>query len=220
MFRDESTKVMQKAHARWGFDPADGTAGPSDASPTETELQDEGGPVIATRRTSAAGRALALGSASPGSDGGRSSSSSSGSSNGSADKRAGPQMPLTPVSDHSSPYIRSLATIPKAVAPSLPELGQQFYVERYVVGFPDEPKTSYEVGSQSWIQARSASTIMGAVGLASLANLRGDQSMMVASRQQYVLGLQHIGQAIMNPAGTRPDVAMRNVVMLALYEVS
>lgn len=63
------------------------------------------------------------------------------------------------------------------IGPSLEERGIQFYVDRYLLGHPDEPKTIGELGSSAWLWNPALQHVMAAVGLAGLSNLTGNAGM-------------------------------------------
>jgi hypothetical protein len=99
------------------------------------------------------------------------------------------------------------------------EQGIQFYVNRYLIGHPEEPKTAQDVASVPWLWHPSLQDSMTAVGLAGLANLSGNADTMAMARDKYVSALQQTGKLI--SSSTPPDfyVTMRSVVLLALFEV-
>jgi hypothetical protein len=180
MFRDENTKVMQKAHAQWGV---------------------------------------------PGSSESPSTSSGSPSSAGSpfsfvnAD---GIPIPVTPISRRSSSVQQAVVAtsrISKAVQPTVFERGIQFYVDHYMLGYPQEPKTPADLQDAPWMSAPDVADLMAAVGLSGLSNLTGDEELDLAARQKYGLVLRNTAHSIQNPAALDPRVAMRTVVLLAMFEV-
>jgi hypothetical protein len=211
MFRDESSKVIQKAHAQWGVD---------DASPDTPQSQ-----------TSA--QLLSSFSASSASSTSSTSSSSSTSSTTSwstsplsvAGHRASPLTPPSPASSQPPSLAVVPATavwpprLPSPVDPSLEEQGVQFYINRYLIGHPDEPRSAGDLTSTEWLWDPSLQDIMTAVGLASLSNLRGDKALMSTARQRYVKALRQTGQLIQTTAVPDFEVTMRGVVMLAMFEV-
>ena len=95
----------------------------------------------------------------------------------------------------------------------------QFYVDHYLLGFPDEPKTPTELHEKTWLYHPSIQTIMAAVGLAARSNITGDDEMKTVARISYVSALQDMGSMLANPQNIKLDIALRGVVMLAMFEV-
>lgn len=216
MFRDESSKVIQKAHAQWGV---------GDVPPDTPQLQ-------------AASKSVASSSSSSVSSASSASSSSSSSSiapwatspKSAATHRLLPPTPPSPASSQFSSFQPSSAIalppavvwpprLPSPVDPSLEELGVQFYINRYLIGHPDEPRTAGDLVDLEWLWDPSLQDVMTAVGLASLSNLRGDKNLMTTARQRYGQALRRTGQVIQTPVTPSFEVTMRGVVMLAMFEV-
>ncbi|KAK0722800.1 hypothetical protein B0T26DRAFT_234306 [Lasiosphaeria miniovina] len=180
MFRDESTKVIQKAHAQWGVAESPETGESSDLSPA--------------------------------------SASSSASSNGSRawtlDRARHESLP--PPDGH----IVFLANMHREIDATKIDKAVQFYIERYVIGLPDEPKVGQELQGKKWAHTPEVRDIMAAVGLASMSNLTGNKELYILAREQYGLALRHMALSIRNSRGALDlEVAMRMVVMLALFEM-
>ncbi|KAH8889308.1 hypothetical protein GQ53DRAFT_825620 [Thozetella sp. PMI_491] len=180
MFRDESTKVIQKAHASWGFEPAEASRSsePSPISPSPSSSTPHDSPVSA---------ASLDGSSSP--------------------------------SDHFAAL--ALPRLSRAIDPTKVEQGIQFYLEHYLVGHPDEPRSLEELRKLSWIDSPGISEAMAAVGLAGMSNLHGNEELRRLSRQNYGLALQHTLRTLQNSKAEEVDLATRTraVVMLAMFEV-
>jgi hypothetical protein len=177
MFRDENTKVMQRAHAQWGV------GGPSDSPDTP---------------------------------------SASSASAGSPLYGDGSPLPDTPISRRSSSILQALVAsprIPKAIQPTIFEKGFQFYIDHYIIGYPQEPKSPGELQTAQWISAPAVADVMAAIGLSSLSNLTGDEEMDLAARQKYGLALRNTAKSIQNPAALDPRSAMKSVILLAMFEV-
>lgn len=109
--------------------------------------------------------------------------------------------------------------LPTPVDPSLEEQGVQFYINRYLIGHPDEPKTAGDLSSTDWLWDPAVQDVMAAVGLASLSNLRGDHNLMTTARQRYVMALRQTGRLVQTSVTPDFEVTMRSVVMLAMFEV-
>lgn len=97
--------------------------------------------------------------------------------------------------------------------------GMHFYVNRYLVGLPDEPKYTSDITASHWIWNPALQHIVSAIGLAGLSNLTGNTAMMGVAREKYGRALRQTGQLIQPPNSPSLDVTMRSVVMLAMYEV-
>ncbi|KAI2639667.1 hypothetical protein GGS26DRAFT_277816 [Hypomontagnella submonticulosa] len=177
MFRDESSKVIQKAHAQWG----------SSGSPTDPS----GGLALASSSSSVSAWA---------------SESPSSSSDSPPAATPVPQREVAP------------ERVPKKVDLSMEQQGLQFYINRYLMGHPDSPRTGDQVAAY-FSSADAAQNIMIAVGLAGLSNLQGDKNMNLFARSKYVAALKQTGQLIASndPSGLIPR--LRSVVTLALFEV-
>jgi len=197
MFRDESSKVMQKAHAQWGGEPS-GEAQGQGPSVTSPSSDPSGGPSSFSRSTTGY----------------------------SSDESPLSTAPPTPVQQQQHLVARypGSISVPKAIGPTLEQRGVQFYIDRYIIGYPDEPYHFRDLSGNMWVNEPSVQNIMAAVGLAGLANLNGDEEFKRMAGQNYVLALQHTGKAIASSAMmskdmTLPRVVMRSVVMLAMFEV-
>lgn len=102
------------------------------------------------------------------------------------------------------------------------ERGVQFYVSRYLIGQPDGPRTSEEL--DAYCNGTDAmQSIVVAVGLAGLSNLRGDRDLNLYAREKYVSALRHTGQLVLSSQARRDHVGfglgVKSVVTLALFEV-
>ncbi|KAK3940384.1 white-opaque regulator 1 [Diplogelasinospora grovesii] len=181
MFRDESTKVIQKAHAQWGMpEPPSSEAGePSHCWPTSASA-----PVFANYHSDSTARRPRF-------------------------------KPETPTDD----YGLILANVPKAIYATKVDQAIHFYLEHYVIGYPDEPRASEELHDKRWVHNRELQDIMAAIGLAGLSNLTGDKELYTMARQKYGLALQHTASSLQNLQGLDLEFAVRSVVMLAMFEV-
>jgi hypothetical protein len=108
-----------------------------------------------------------------------------------------------------------------AVHPTVFEKGMQFYLDHYVLGYPQEAQTPADLREAQWLAAPDLPDLMAAVGLSGLSNLTGDAEMEVAARQKYGLVLRNVAKSIRNPAALALDVrtAVRTVVLLTTFEV-
>ncbi|KAH6687532.1 hypothetical protein EV126DRAFT_432603 [Verticillium dahliae] len=229
MFRDESTKVIQKAHAQWGHDSASdaastvavSTAAVSRRPSNSTSISSPSPPVQPPRPLSVSAVARSSPSThpeppkpdpqwstpSPFQSGGLQRSPSIG-------MPSAANAVVVVKEEPAEPALSSLL-----IGPSLEERGIQFYVDRYLLGHPDEPKTIGELGSSAWLWNPALQHVMAAVGLAGLSNLTGNADMMAAARQKYGQALRQTGQLIQPPNAPSLEVTIRSVVMLAMFEV-
>jgi hypothetical protein len=180
MFRDESSKVIQKAHAQWGVG-----EGPDDmvsTSPISTASASSFSPISAT------------------SSGMRRSSTASASS----------VTAITPVT-----------RVMPSIAPTLDEQGSQFFINRYIIGHPDEPRTTQEFQSVQWASDPALRDVMTAVGLAGLANLKEGQhrDLTLLARERYGMALRQTGQLVKSGRAPSLEVTIRSIITLAMFEL-
>ncbi|KAG9255208.1 uncharacterized protein F5Z01DRAFT_635496 [Emericellopsis atlantica] len=189
MFRDESAKVMQKAHAQWGVGEEGVEAG------TATAYDDDAASSSKSPTPSFGGDIVQLSPVQT--------------------------LPSPPASQAGSmpSGVRDLAKVQAPILPTSEEQGFQFYVNRYLVGHPDEPRNLDELRSDTWLWDPALKDVSAALGLASLSNLRGDHEMMVSARKQYGKALRMAGSMLMSKDPSSVDVTARLVVLLAMYEL-
>lgn len=204
MFRDESSKVIQRARAQCGGRPADGIVEDNPALTGSSHASQSPQTKLAV---------LSLVSYA-------SSSASSASQPLSRD--------VTPLAAKTKPPPwqgrggASVPTcnVPRPINPTLQQQGVRFYIEHYVLGHPGEPKTFADLSDRHWIFQPSMQNLMAAVGLASLSNLNGRQAMKRAAREQYGVVLGNIQRSLQAVKGSNIELALKTVVTLALFEVS
>ncbi|RSL50620.1 hypothetical protein CEP53_008721 [Fusarium sp. AF-6] len=235
MFRDESSKVMQKAHAQWGVgesgsEMASQASSSSSASSSTSNSASAVSSVPTLSCSTSTNTTLAPYSA-PSSAISSSASSatywSSTSPSSLVSHQTSPPTPPSPTSYHqtsSTSTAQPVAIVPPPrlptpVDPSLEEQGVQFYINRYLIGHPDEPKTPGDLSSTEWLWDPAVQDVMAAVGLASLSNLRGDNNLMTTARQRYGVALRQTGRLIQTSVTPDFEVTMRSVVMLAMFEL-
>jgi hypothetical protein len=112
------------------------------------------------------------------------------------------------------------AVIQMSVSPTQEDQGFNFYVHRYLLGHPDEPRNDGELKSCSWLWEPTLRDVSTALGLASMSNLSGDKALMVDARRRYGDALRTAGQLIVSDSNVSVDTTSRLVVQLALFEVS
>lgn len=205
MFRDESTKVMQKAHAQWGVPEGSESATPLVAAQSASYVLSPSAASSSSSTSSSGSECAAL---SPVSN--RQPSISSPSSQ---------QTQPSPAASTQS--FNSVISLPvtSSISPTLDDQGTQFYISRYILGHPDEPKTPEELNSTEWVWNPALRDIMVAVGLAGVSNLKADEEMMSIARQRYGSALRQTSQLIQSADAPSLDVTMRAVIMLAMFEV-
>lgn len=173
MFRDESSKVIQKAHAQWGFGEGPEAANTT-PSPTASRSQASPDPSESSPSTTRA---------------------------------TSPPSPTT----HDGALVQ--------ISPTQEDQGFNFYVHRYLLGHPDEPRNASELKSCSWLWEPTLRDVSTALGLASMSNLNGDKALMVDARRRYGNALRTAGQLIVADSNTSVDTTSRLVVQLALFEL-
>ncbi|KAI6357567.1 hypothetical protein MCOR25_007611 [Pyricularia grisea] len=208
MFRDESSKVMQKAHAQWGAEPS--TAAPGSSNNADT------------------------GSAAPPSSSSPVASSPNGSDLASSPNYS--VKPLSAVSARGrrpaqpwSPQYGQQGLVPRAATwPTPPpqhigatwqDKGVQFFIDHYVLGLPDEASDITGLRSQPWVFQHTLQQSMAAVGLAGLANLRSSKELAATARQMYGNALRDTGKTLARAQDQPIDFLIRNVLMLAMFEI-
>ncbi|KAK0732846.1 hypothetical protein B0T21DRAFT_385030 [Apiosordaria backusii] len=197
MFRDESSKVIKRAHAQWGV--------------PETSEQGEGSGSSPTSSTSSSSSTT-------------SPTSTSTASPITSRRRVpvtDPPRSATSVFTFKREAPEVGYRVPKEIPINAVDKAIQFYIEHYVIGLPDEPKVGQELQGKVWVHSPATREIMAAVGLASLSNITGDKTMSTLSKQHYGRALQRISTSIMakHVPELDLDVILRAVVMMAMYEV-
>ncbi|CAF3508594.1 unnamed protein product [Fusarium graminearum] len=224
MFRDESSKVIQKAHAQWGV--GESASEGLSTQTSSSSLASSYASNASTHSSSSSSASLHTHSASSFTTGWPTSPDST------LNHQTLPPTPSSPSSSSSSSIIsKSSAVIttrpvytqpprlPTPIDTSIEDQGIQFYVNRYLIGHPDEPRHPGDLTNTEWLWDPAVQDIMAAVGLASLSNLKGDSSMMTVARQKYGLALRQTGRLIQTSSMPDFEVTMRSVVMLAMFEV-
>lgn len=213
MFRDESKKVIKKAHAQWGVpEGSENENGSAILSMSTAPTPPSSSPAYSRKSSpTSGGNASRSEKASASPVSASVSPSSSHHSPGSVSPMVLPIVKQEPVRETSPLTIR--------VGPTLEEQGLQFYVNRYLVGHPDEVKSASDLASEPWVWHPALQDVMCAVGLAGLHNLTGNIEMMSMAREKYGSALRQTGKLIRPPHTPSIDVTMRAVVALAMFEV-
>lgn len=153
---------------------------------------------------------------------GSSSSSGSGSETSPTTivQRTGPTINyphISPIPDRA--FLLRPPTISASLSQNLDEQATNFYINRYIIGHPDEPRTAQDLSNVPWIWSPILSDAMVAVGLAGISNLNGDAELMTTAQARYGQALRQAGLLLGSNAAPSHE-AMRLIVMLALFEVS
>lgn len=98
------------------------------------------------------------------------------------------------------------------------DLGVSFYVQHYLLGYPDEVRSPTELSGVSWFEHPSAQATMAAMGLAAIGNLRGDKQFQHLSKIKYGEALACTNETLRDPVKYL-ETAIRTTVMLALFQV-
>ncbi|KAH6969826.1 hypothetical protein DER45DRAFT_65811 [Fusarium avenaceum] len=233
MFRDESSKVIQKAHAQWGV---------GDAVSEELTTQTSSSSLASSYASSASTQASSVSASSsmvslhnhsvPSSDVSSTISFKSGwpaspvSTSSQRTSSPGPPSPSSYSYRDGSSTTSTIQSIfiepprlPTPVDLSIDEQGTQFYLNRYLIGHPDEPRSSSDLSTTGWLWDPAVQDVMAAVGLASLSNLKSDPNMMTIARQKYGMALRQTRHLIQTSEMPDFEVTMRSVVMLAMFEL-
>ncbi|KAF4456934.1 hypothetical protein F53441_1058 [Fusarium austroafricanum] len=229
MFRDESSKVIQKAHAQWGVgESSEGlstqTSSSSLSSSYSSNASTQASSVSAssslTSQHSYSGPTSVVSSNKSFKDGWPTSPASTASQQTSSPT---PPSPAPSSYHHTSsktqPILIQPSRLPTPIDSTLEEQGVQFYVNRYLIGHPDEPRSPGDLPNTEWLWDPAVQDVMAAVGLASLSNLKGDPNMMTIARQKYGMALRQTGRLVQTSSMPDFEVTMRSVVMLAMFEV-
>ncbi|KAK8136653.1 hypothetical protein PG984_004593 [Apiospora sp. TS-2023a] len=191
MFRDETSKVVQKSHASWK------TASPDQAQQAHQP----------SSASSAASTHSPWSSSSP-------SSTTSSEGHSPPSRRSSTAVALSRNTRATSPkiYMR--------IEPTIEQKGYQFFLDRYLLGQPDAPQNSEQLAAYA-SGPDALQNVMVAVGLAGLSNTQGDRAMNNLSRQKYTDALRQTSQLIAakptNPGAVMFPV--RAVITLALFEI-
>lgn len=107
----------------------------------------------------------------------------------------------------------------QSLGPSPPQMGISFYVQHYLLGYPDEVRHSADLNGVQWFEHSAAQSTMAALGLAALGNLNGDKQLQHLSKTQYGEALVKTNEALQDPVKNL-ETAIRTTVMLALFQAS
>ncbi|KLU87404.1 hypothetical protein MAPG_06404 [Magnaporthiopsis poae ATCC 64411] len=197
MFRDESSKVMQKAHAQWGVEAAAESSGASSSSSSSSSSDSPSPP----------------------------SSTSSVVALSPVSTRSHPSPPARPsraaAAAAAAAAARRNVVSPAAhyMEPSWQDKGIKFFIDHFVVGLPGEAVDVQSLGQEDWVFHRHMQNTMAAVGLAGMGNLRNDKRLMSNAHSMYGAALRDTGMALAAGSGGSYNFMIRSVLMLAMFEV-
>lgn len=114
-------------------------------------------------------------------------------------------------------------TIPAAVPSSVDEQGLKFFFSQFVTAISAVENSPYDIKSRPSLrdvslEARLQDAVIS-VGLAALANVTRDRSLLLVSREKYVAAINSVRLAVGNAEQANPDQTFKLIVMLSLYEV-
>lgn len=217
MFRDETVKVEKRVRASWGCE--DGNASSSASSSADIAVRQ--GPAKTKRSSSIASSATSgsLYVSTPSS----SYASKSPISPGSPSARCGSSSPSVATSSPATTRAQGaaaqdLSKLPPTIPTDPAELGLSFYVNHYIIGYPDEVRKAEDLSSQIWFQSSSSQATMAALGLAGMGNLHDDKQLQHLSKIKYGEALALTKEALHNPLQNL-EAAIKTTVMLALFQV-
>lgn len=93
-----------------------------------------------------------------------------------------------------------------------------FYVEHYLIGYPDEVRNSSALSGTEWFEHPASQATMAALGLSAMGNLNNDKRLKHLAKTQYGEALVKTNEALQDP-GKNLTTAIRSTVMLALFQV-
>jgi hypothetical protein len=109
--------------------------------------------------------------------------------------------------------------IPRTLDPALVDQGISFYMNKFIIGQPDQAMTPIEIQANPVVWHPLVQEMMAAIGLAGLSNLRGDESINVVAREKYGSALARTMTTMTTSDATQAHAVMRTVIMLAVFEV-
>lgn len=217
MFRDETVKVEKRVRASWGLGDSSSIASSSSGASQTTSAR-------AARFAISASSSKRSNSASiptpP-------ASNASASPKATTTSHARSESP-SPMPPHDGP-VQLASFVPRgAYRPGTPyqsiateptQLGVSFYIQHYLLGYPDEVRSPAELNGIEWFEHPSAQSTMAAMGLAALGNLGDDKKLQHISKIKYGEALAGTNETLRDPVKYL-DTAIRTTVMLALFQVS
>ena len=114
----------------------------------------------------------------------------------------------------------------KPLAPGILDQAAPFFICNYVAQSTGKPGLEYR-GNHEYLPILHStdspsgppSTIITALGLASLSNKRQEPSMMLDARRTYVKAMQLVTNALQDPVELKSDHTLAAVMLLGLFEV-
>lgn len=216
MFRDETVKVEKRVRASWGMSDASSSSSTSTITSSTTS---QSAPVKSKRSASIAPTARSGASSIPTPP--ASVLSTSPVSTQSPPRIRESPSPTTPSAFQSGDLLQGSSwealALHSPVATNPNDLGLSFYVNHYILGYPDEVKRGEDLSGELWFQSPASQATMTALGLAGLGNLHNDKQLQLLSKIKYGEALACTNQALRDPLKNL-DAAIRATIMLALYQ--
>lgn len=132
--------------------------------------------------------------------------------------------PSSLVVQRRSPRVHRALSIPAAVSSSVEEQGLKFFFNRFVTAVSAVESSPYDINSPPFLSAISLEARLRdaviSVGLAAMANVTRDRSLLLVSREKYAAAINSVRLAVGNPEQANPDQTFKLIVMLSLYEVN
>lgn len=212
MFRDETVKVEKRVRASWGLNESSSVASTSSASSSASQVVSGRDTTSPTPPTPSRASEQASMPTPP-----ESVASTSPKSTKSAQTRQSSYSPKTPA--YESALQRAQFPSPhQNVTIDPAHMGVSFYVQHYLLGYPDEVRRPDELSGVLWFEQPSSQATMAAMGLAALGNLRQDKQLQHLSRIKYGEALARTNEILRDPVKNL-ETAIRTTVMLALFQV-
>lgn len=214
MFRDETVKVERRVRASWGMTEATS----SSTTPTTASSHASRGALAKTKRSASTPPNAKPGTASIPTPPASVLSTSPISAQSPQTIKDG----HSPVTPHPAELFQDNSwealALHSPIAANPNDLGVSFYVNHYILGYPDEVKRGEDLNGELWFQNPAPQATMAALGLAGLGNLHNDKQLQHLSRVKYGEALACTNQALRDPLKNL-DAAIRATIMLALYQV-
>lgn len=99
----------------------------------------------------------------------------------------------------------------------------RFFFNRFTTTVSALGSSPYDIKSPPFLKAISLEAGIRdsviSVGLAAMANVTRDRSLLLVSREKYVAAINSVRMAVGNPEQANPDQTFKLIVLLSLYEV-
>ncbi|KAI3400978.1 hypothetical protein diail_1186 [Diaporthe ilicicola] len=216
MFRDETVKVEKRVRASWGVEEGNASSSvssSSDATPRQGPAKTKRSASIASTATSGS-----LFVSTPPSSFASTSPISLKSPHPRGESSSPSIATISPVAALSQGRGWKVSKLPPTVCTDPAEVGLSFYVNHYIIGYPDEVRKAEDLGGHQWFRSPSSQATMAALGLAGMGNLHNDKQLQRLSKVKYGEALIHTNEALRDPLKNL-DTAIRTTIMLALFQL-